>query len=86
MLAFLVVSAEIKGVNADVAFYFVAIMNGASIIGRISAGLLGDRFGPLNVIGPVTLSAAAVTWGTSYCITRRPRTHFTSLVRLAIRT
>lgn len=46
------------------AFYLVSITNGASIIGRVAAGILGDRYGPLNMLIPFTLVVAAVTYGT----------------------
>ena len=39
-------------------------MNAASIVGRLSAGVLGDMFGPLNLIIPFTLIAGVVSYGT----------------------
>ncbi|KAG8807403.1 hypothetical protein FRC17_004480 [Serendipita sp. 399] len=62
ILTFLVVSAVVKGIDRNLAFYFVSIMNVASIVGRIMAGILGDNFGPLNVMIPFTMGAALVTY------------------------
>ena len=63
VLTFLAVSAIHSGISRDMAFYLIAISNGASIIGRIAAGILGDRYGPLNMIIPFTLVVAVVTYG-----------------------
>ncbi|KAI9042124.1 monocarboxylate permease-like protein [Aspergillus affinis] len=41
----------------DLAFYLVAILNAASIPGRIVPGLLGPRIGPLNIL----LTSAAIS-------------------------
>ncbi|KAJ8690333.1 hypothetical protein PTI98_011764 [Pleurotus ostreatus] len=47
--------AILHGVDPNIAFYTLAIMNGAALPGRIFPGLLADRFGPFTVIVPVTL-------------------------------
>lgn len=38
-------------------------MNGASIVGRVTAGMVGDKVGPLNCMIPMTLVAAGATFG-----------------------
>ncbi|KAH8822352.1 MFS general substrate transporter [Flagelloscypha sp. PMI_526] len=63
VIVFLDISAVSYGIDKDFSFYLIAIMNGASSVGRISAGLLGDRFGPGNAVIFSLLFAAAVTYG-----------------------
>jgi MCP family monocarboxylic acid transporter-like MFS transporter 10 len=67
VLTYLAVSAIKKGISTDMAFYLVSIINAASILGRVAAGILGDRHGPLNMLIPFTLSVAIVTYGKSFC-------------------
>ncbi|KAG9052339.1 hypothetical protein FS842_010032 [Serendipita sp. 407] len=69
ILTFLVISAVVKGIDRNLAFYFVSIMNFASIVGRLTAGILGDKFGPLNVMIPFTVGAALVTYCWPYAHT-----------------
>lgn len=38
--------------NENIAFYFVPIINGASLFGRILPNLIADRFGALNILLP----------------------------------
>lgn len=66
ILTFLAVSAVVKGIDRSSAFYFVSIMNGASIVGRLSAGVLGDIFGPLNLLIPFTFIAGIVSYAWPY--------------------
>lgn len=66
LLTFLAVSATINGISRDMAFYLISITNGASIFGRIAAGFLGDRYGPLNMLIPFTLVVSAVTYAWPY--------------------
>jgi MFS transporter, MCT family, solute carrier family 16 (monocarboxylic acid transporters), member 10 len=65
VLTYLAVSAIKKGISTSMAFYLVSIINAASILGRVAAGILGDRHGPLNMLIPFTLLAAIVTYGKS---------------------
>lgn len=62
MLTYIDVSAAFVGVDPSLSFYFVSIANAASAIGRVSAGLLADRFGALNVMIPATVVAGALTY------------------------
>lgn len=48
---YLAVYAVRKGVDATLASYLLAILNGASTFGRIIPGLFADKFGRLNVFG-----------------------------------
>ncbi|KIJ37797.1 hypothetical protein M422DRAFT_781574 [Sphaerobolus stellatus SS14] len=45
--------AMIKGVNTQVAFYTLAILNAAALPGRVLPNMLADRFGPFNVAIPL---------------------------------
>ncbi|KAF7308875.1 MFS domain-containing protein [Mycena kentingensis (nom. inval.)] len=56
LLTYVEVSAVENGVSPDFSFYLVAIANGCSLVGRVGAGLAADRWGPLNVLIPMTLS------------------------------
>lgn len=48
-LTFIDVSAIDHGVSAEFSFYLVSIVNAAAAIGRISAGILSDRFGAFEL-------------------------------------
>ncbi|KAK2068949.1 hypothetical protein P8C59_003563 [Phyllachora maydis] len=49
------------GMQPDLAFYLVAIVNGASFFGRIIPGALADRIGRLNVLAVAALATGVVT-------------------------
>ncbi|KAI6036000.1 MFS general substrate transporter [Pisolithus microcarpus] len=65
-LTYLPVSATAVGVSSNFSFYLVAIANAASGFGRLSAGLLADRIGPLNVMIPFTGLAGILTFAWPY--------------------
>jgi MFS family permease len=50
--------------DSDIGFYSLAILNAASVFGRIMPGLLADRFGSLNAIVPISFitSILAFVW------------------------
>ncbi|CRL24054.1 Sucrose/H+ symporter, plant [Penicillium camemberti] len=48
--------------NENIAFYSIAILNAASVFGRITPGLLADRFGSLNTIIPISLIATILAF------------------------
>ena len=50
------------GIPADFSFYLVSMTNAGSGLGRISAGVLAYRFGELNLITPLTLLGAVMTF------------------------
>ncbi|KAL8823578.1 MAG: hypothetical protein Q9191_005732 [Dirinaria sp. TL-2023a] len=57
-------SERIVGTSADFAFYLLAVLNAASIFGRIVPNFLADRIGPLNVLIPCTfiISGLIYAW------------------------
>ncbi|KAI0032784.1 major facilitator superfamily domain-containing protein [Vararia minispora EC-137] len=48
-------AAARTGASADVAFYFVAVLNAASTVGRTLPNFIADRTGPLNILVPSVL-------------------------------
>lgn len=62
MLTYINVSAEFVGIDPSFAVYLVSIGNAGSAVGRVIAGLLADRFGPLNIMIPATLFAGITTY------------------------
>lgn len=51
---------DTAAVNHNVAFYLLAIVNGASIPGRILPGFLAIRAGPINMLLPAALTTGAL--------------------------
>ncbi|KAF2086791.1 MFS general substrate transporter [Saccharata proteae CBS 121410] len=47
--------------NENLAFYLLAVINSASIFGRILPNLIADRLGPLNIIVPCALVSGILT-------------------------
>ncbi|KAG7442510.1 MFS general substrate transporter [Guyanagaster necrorhizus] len=62
MLTYIDVSAVSLGISAGLSFYLVAIVNCSSGVGRYIAGGLSDRYGPLNIMIPLTSFAAIFTY------------------------
>ncbi|VUC26380.1 unnamed protein product [Clonostachys rosea] len=56
-----------RGMNATLASYLLAIINGASIFGRIIPGVLADKLGPSNVF-----SVAGIVTGVIVCCLNEP--------------
>ncbi|KLJ12491.1 hypothetical protein EMPG_12484 [Blastomyces silverae] len=52
--------AVTRGVDATLASYMVAIINGASAFGRIIPGILADKFGRLNVLAIGSLATGVI--------------------------
>ncbi|TVY94412.1 Aspyridones efflux protein [Lachnellula willkommii] len=50
------------GIKEDLSFYMLAVLNGASVFGRILPGLLADRFGSLQVITAASLISGVVAF------------------------
>ena len=48
--------------DGNIAFYIIAILNAASVFGRITPGLIADRVGSLNTIIPISLVAAILAF------------------------
>jgi MFS family permease len=59
-LFFLPTYAVSRGVNATLASYFLAILNGASTFGRIIPGILADKYGRLNMLTVGALATGIV--------------------------
>ncbi|KAI6103624.1 major facilitator superfamily domain-containing protein [Pisolithus sp. B1] len=70
MLTYLPVSATAVGMSSNFSFYLVAISNAASGFGRLSAGFLADRIGPLNAMIPFTGLAGIITFAWPYASSR----------------
>jgi MFS family permease len=48
--------------DADIGVYSIAILNAASVFGRITTGLLADRIGCLNTIVPISIIASILAF------------------------
>lgn len=46
--------------NGDISFYSIAVLNAASVFGRITPGLVADQIGSLNTIIPMSSIAAVM--------------------------
>lgn len=60
-----------RGSSANLAFYAIAIMNAAGVIGRIGSGWFADKFGRFNMLVPVaTIQAVSVfaIWTTAHAV------------------
>lgn len=62
VLTYIDVSATKAGVSEDFSFYLVSIANASSSIGRLGAGILTDRFGPVNIMAPMMVICAIMTY------------------------
>ncbi|KAJ7104537.1 major facilitator superfamily domain-containing protein [Mycena crocata] len=62
VLTYIDVSATSVGIPSDFSFYLISMANGASLFGRLMAGVTTDKFGAVNVIAPMTAVAAVVTY------------------------
>ncbi|KAF9259565.1 MFS general substrate transporter [Marasmius fiardii PR-910] len=69
-LAFVASTAVSKGLSQNFSFILVAIYNGSQIIGRVSAGIIGNYIGPLNHMIPATTVTAAVVFAWPAATTR----------------
>ncbi|KAF7373937.1 MFS general substrate transporter [Mycena sanguinolenta] len=69
MLTYISSSAIAFGISPNIAFYFVAVANFSSGIGRLISGLLGDRFGAMNVVTIFTAVAGGATIAWPFCRT-----------------
>jgi MFS family permease len=67
-LFFLPTYGIFRGMDATQAFYLVAIINAASLPGRIIPGILGDKFGSINsLVGAgLTTSIIILCWPTTF--------------------
>jgi MFS transporter, MCT family, solute carrier family 16 (monocarboxylic acid transporters), member 10 len=63
VLTYIATYATQRGTSQGTAYNLVSLANASSLIGRLITGLLGDKFGPLNVMAPLTLLAGVLTYG-----------------------
>ncbi|KAK7030427.1 hypothetical protein VNI00_014171 [Paramarasmius palmivorus] len=69
-LTYIDISAVKAGISEDFSFYLVAIANASSGLGRITAGFLADRIGPINFMAPTTLIAGILTFAWPFARTQ----------------
>ncbi|KZV66537.1 MFS general substrate transporter [Peniophora sp. CONT] len=62
LLTYVQASAPGQGVDPKLVPYILALGNTGSAVGRLSTGILGDRFGIMNVMLPFTVFAALFTY------------------------
>ncbi|KAI0723230.1 MFS general substrate transporter [Earliella scabrosa] len=48
------------GVNPEIAFYTLAVMNAAAVFGRVVPNYFADKYGPFNTVLPVTFACAVL--------------------------
>ncbi|EEB95732.1 hypothetical protein MPER_05252 [Moniliophthora perniciosa FA553] len=65
-LTYIDISAVRAGISQDFSFYLVAIANASSGLGRVTAGLVADKIGPINFMAPTTLIAGLLTYAWPY--------------------
>jgi len=61
VLTFIDASAPSQGVPESLSSYLVAAANAGNAVGRLSSGVLGDKFGPTNVMIPASFVAGVLT-------------------------
>jgi MFS family permease len=60
---YIIIYAESKlGIQEGLSFYMLAVLNGASVFGRIIPGLLADRFGSLEIITIASVVSAILAF------------------------
>lgn len=60
---YIIIFAQVHAhVGIDLSFYLLAVLNAASVFGRIIPGLLADRFGALEMLTLCTLGAAVLAY------------------------
>ncbi|KAH9839720.1 MFS general substrate transporter [Rhodofomes roseus] len=62
VLTYIDISAQGTSVPENLSFYLLPIANAGSLVGRVAAGLLADKYGPLNVITPANVVAGIMTY------------------------
>ncbi|KAF7354392.1 MFS general substrate transporter [Mycena venus] len=65
--AYVTSSAVSYGISSNIAFYFVAMYNGASLFGSVGLGFLADRLGAMNILIPTTISIGIITIVWPFC-------------------
>ncbi|KAJ7655737.1 major facilitator superfamily domain-containing protein [Mycena polygramma] len=62
VLTYIDISSTSVGISPDFSFYLISIANAASLFGRLSSGIATDKFGAVNVVTPMTVVAAVMTY------------------------
>ncbi|KAJ7287110.1 major facilitator superfamily domain-containing protein [Mycena rebaudengoi] len=62
VLTYIDVSATTVGISPSFSFYLISMSNAASGVGRLTAGIATDKLGAVNVIAPMTLVSAVLTY------------------------
>lgn len=70
VLTYVDVSAASIGISPSFSFYFVAIANAGSLLGRYVAGYMSDRLGPMNIMIPFTGVAGILTYAWPFAKTK----------------
>jgi len=78
VLTFIDPSAIAAGVPEDFSFYLVSIANASSGLGRLVTGVMVDKYGAVNVITPMTIGVAIMTYVWPYATSKN------SLIAVAI--
>lgn len=60
-------SSSFAGVNEDLAFYTLAILNAGSVVGRIAPGFIADQIGLLNTYTASTIGATILAFAWLAC-------------------
>ena len=63
-------NAVTVGLSPDFSFYLVSIANAGSTLGRVSSGILANKFGALTVTIPSTVLCAIMTYIWPYATTK----------------
>jgi len=61
-ITYIDLSATRVGISPEFSFYLVSIANAGSGLGRISSGILADKFGAITITGPLTLLCAVMAY------------------------
>ena len=65
-LIYLDLSGQAAGLSPNFTFYLISIANCSSLIGRLSSGILADRYGAMNTLIPTTLIGGLMSFAWPY--------------------
>jgi len=68
VLTYIDLAAVQNGLSTNFAFYLVSIANGGSVVGRLGAGTLGDKFGPVTLMITLGVLTAITTFVWPLCV------------------
>jgi MFS family permease len=67
---YLQIYAQSRGIEKNLAFYSLSILNSASLFGRIFPNFVADKIGPFNMIIPFSFAAGVLIFGWLGVVTR----------------